>query len=300
MTFRSDSNARVGVTPTLATTALVLAGTGQPVLPLHTPTPDGCSCRDARCDRPGKHPRSANGLLDATTNLELVAGWWRAEPAANVGMRCDGLVVFDVDGAEGERSLAQLERDLAPLPRTRTQASGRDHSWHRIYRAPDNVAVGNSTRPLGDPPGIDLRAGPHGYIVAAPSLHASGRRYETRDNQWPALLPDEWLDVLERPPRHLPTSGVQPAAATTRYGRAALDSELERLLARAREGKRNNELNTSVFRLAQLVAGGELVQGELERAATDAGHLLGLDAHEVRVTVRSAVKAGLLQARSRA
>ena len=47
---------------------------GLPVIPLHTVRDGVCSCKErAACTRPGKHPRTTNGVRDATTDLETVA-----------------------------------------------------------------------------------------------------------------------------------------------------------------------------------------------------------------------------------
>src|SRR5690606_31535964 len=48
--------------------ALAYAARGWPVLPLHTATATGCSCRDRACGSPAKHPRTMHGLRDATTD----------------------------------------------------------------------------------------------------------------------------------------------------------------------------------------------------------------------------------------
>jgi hypothetical protein len=85
---------------------------------------------------------------------------------------------------------------------------------------------------------------------------------------------------------------------TTAYGRAALYGELERLL-RASKGERNDTLNLAVFRLAQLVAGGELSEEELEREAHTFGRVTGLEQVEIEKTVRSALRAGLRYPRGR-
>jgi hypothetical protein len=51
-----------------ARAAPVYAALGFPVVPMHTPRPGGgCSCADASCSDPGKHPR--------------LAGWQRLAPA---------------------------------------------------------------------------------------------------------------------------------------------------------------------------------------------------------------------------
>jgi hypothetical protein len=264
--------------------ALELARDGHPVLPLQ-----------------GKAPRGGYGLSSATTDEGsattdegAIAGWWRRWPEANVGLRCDGLLVVDVDGPAGEQALGLLERMLEPLPPTRSQTTGKGR--HLLYSTP--LELGNSTAALGRPTGVDLRSGRRGYIVAAPSVHPSGRRYRWLNLETPvAGLPAIWLRALCRP-RTRPAIAPRATGRSSAYGRAAMQAELE-LLLRAREGERNETLNLAVYRLAQLAAGGELHQAELEAEATLVGALAGLPALEVRKTVRSALEAGLRHPRRR-
>jgi hypothetical protein len=273
-----------------------LAAAGHPVLPLHTPSPFGCSC-GSDCGSPGKHPRGVYGLSHATTNAEQVEAWWWGQPQANIGLRCDGLLVLDVDGPEGERSLVRLEAELGELPPTREQASGRGR--HLLLSLPVDASIGNSTRPLGDPAGLDLRAGARGYIVAAPSRHASGARYRWTEPRAPAPLPRGWLERLRRPLRVVPPLPLElETAETTPYGRAALEDELCTIL-RARTGKRNETLNYSVFKLAQLVAEHRLARRELEESAFEIALLAGLTPFETRRTISSALEAGLRSPRQR-
>ena len=49
------------------------------------------------CSSPAKHPRTDNGLKDATTDLARLDGWARVWPDTNWGVRCDKLTVADVD-----------------------------------------------------------------------------------------------------------------------------------------------------------------------------------------------------------
>jgi hypothetical protein len=273
--------------------ALELAAAGHPVLPLHTPSPCGCSCGRPDCSRPGKHPRGVYGLKHATTNLEQVEAWWHGQPSANIGMRCDGLVALDVDGIEGRLSLERLEWELGELPRSRLQVSGRGE--HRFYATPEVDSIGNSTAPLGNPPGLDLRAGSRGYVVTAPSLHESGVHYEWLDPDRPIEpLPLAWIERLLELPRLLPENPKPPAMVggeSTRYGLVALEQELMTIRS-AFEGARNNTLNRSVFRLAQLAAGGELDVELIERRATEAALATGLEPHEVGLTIHYALTAG--------
>jgi hypothetical protein len=280
--------------------ALELAAAGHPVLPLHTPTSYGCTCGSRDCSRPGKHPRGFYGLKSATTDLERVQWWWHGQPSANVGMRCDGLVVFDLDGPDGRCSLSKLESELGELPETRGQCSGRGE--HRFYSTPGNDSIGNSTAPLGDPPGLDLRAGTRGYVVVAPSLHASGVHYQWLDpGQLPEPLPLPWLERLNEAPAPLPAMAGYVAVrvdSSTRYGLVALRAELKKV-RNAREGSRNNTLNRSVFKLAQLAAGGELEVELIEHEAHRAAASIGLDWLEVNLTIASALNAGWSFPRSR-
>jgi hypothetical protein len=284
--------------------ALELAAAGHPVLPVHTPTSWGCSCSRRGCSRPGKHPRGVYGLKSATTDPERIKQWWFGQPQANIGLRCDGLVVLDVDGPDGRRSLERLEWDLGELPPTRLQVSGRGE--HRFYSTPEVDSIGNSTAPLDSPPGLDLRAGTRGYVVVAPSLHASGVHYQWLDPERPLEpLPLPWIERLLGLPR--PQAENPPAmawclpagmVASTPYGLAALDGEVQKIRT-APEGRRNETLNKSVFRLAQLAAGGELEFDLIEPMAKDAAQLAGLDWLEIDLTIASALKAGWANPRSR-
>jgi hypothetical protein len=280
----------------LVSAALRLVGEGHPVLPLQTPGPAGCSCADPDCTRAGKHPRGGYGLRHASRDPAAVTAWWHTWPTANLGMRCDGLLVFDVDGDQGEESLGQFEYELGPLPTTRAQRTG--DGRHLIFTT--SRPLGNSTGPLGNPAGLDLRGGRRGYIAYTPSLHHSGRRYQLIDERPSARLPVEWQERLD-------TAGVARTQievdlwadpnAFTRYGRAALSSELGRFLT-AQPGGRNTALCLSAFRIGQLVAGGQIpytqAAGELEVYAG----LVGLPANEAAGVIRRAFQAAASYPRS--
>jgi len=146
--------------------ALAMAAAGWAVLPLHTPDPDGaCDCRKPDCSSSGKHPRTKNGLRDATTDADQIRKWWRMWPHANIGAVVpDGFIVVDVDVADPATVFQSDE-----LPRTATSRTGRGR--HLIYRTSTPI------RPkVGVREHVDLR-GPGSYIVVPPSLHISGVCY---------------------------------------------------------------------------------------------------------------------------
>ena len=155
--------------------ALAYAARSWAVFPCHTPTDNGCSCRRAY-GRIGKHPRTKNGLKDASTDPALIRRWWTMWPQANVGIATgagSGLVVLDEDTYKGgDQSRLELEHAYSPLPETILSLTG--GGGVQYFFSHPGRHVKNGVESLG--PGLDIR-GDGGYIIAPPSLHASGRRY---------------------------------------------------------------------------------------------------------------------------
>jgi Bifunctional DNA primase/polymerase, N-terminal len=283
--------------------ALAYANWGFRVLPLHHPVPAHvrtgqsalrCSCGDPGCGPIGKHPRTRNGLHDATRNPAQIAAWWRRWPQANIGLVTGELAdVLDVDGPAGRAALRRwaTQHDLeleGPLVRT---GSG----WHYYLAA---TCAGNRTGLLEH---VDWR-GRGGYVVAPPSRHVSGARYRwlrplTSDlpaTPWP--LRSLLLPVRQQPK---PPTRLQGAGTGHPYGRAVLQRELV-AVAQAPKGRRNHALYQAGIRLYSLVAGGVLdpteVQAGLLAAAGSAG-LLAEEPVQTRRTLASAERTGLAHPR---
>lgn len=178
---------------TIRDAALTYAKRGWAVLPTHTVINGQCSCGRDNCQSVGKHPRTPNGVKNATTDKITIQGWWTRWPDANVGIatgEISGLVVLDVDpGHEGDESLADFEHQYGPLPIT-TEAHTGGGGRHLFFTHP-GVTVSNKT---GIAPGLDIR-GDGGYIIAPPSLHASGRSYEWKGLCHPDDVPLASLPV---------------------------------------------------------------------------------------------------------
>jgi hypothetical protein len=284
--------------------AVRYAAHGWPVVPLHTPRPQGCSCGERGCGSPGKHPRTRRGLHDATTDPNHVRRLWDRWPDANIGVTTggtSGLVVVDVDLPDGPASLAELEATHGTLPDTCEQRTG--SGGRQLLFAHPSGTVGNRTRVVD---GIDVR-GDGGYIVVPPSRHATGDRYRWTRRIVPADPPGWLLELLARA-RHPATAPVDvprtvadlPLPEETRaqrYAAAAMRRELARLAA-AVEGTRNDTLNRAAFNLGQLAAAGMIdpdrVAAELQRAATS----IGLGPRETRRTIASGLAAGVQHPRS--
>lgn len=274
------------MTSSLAPVAIEYAAEGMAVLPLHWPTDGGCSCRRPGCTSPAKHPLTAHGKDDASADLAQVRAWWTRWPIANIGLRpAPGDVVLDIDPRNGgDTGLAELEAANDRLPETLTArtGSGGAHLW---FTAP-TVTVGR----LVD--GVDVKTR-GGYLVAPPSVHASGGRYEWAVEAPLAAAP-RWLELLLDPrrPTPAPVPTVAPPAPGSRGDRAALAGVLDVVL-RSQEGGRNNALHWAACRFAERVRDGRLDGLAGEAMLLDAAGRVGLAEQEARATIRSAGRAVL-------
>lgn len=273
---------------------------GWPVLPLHTPTAGGCSCRQVDCASPGKHPRTRRGLHAAATDPARIRTWWQRWPDANIGVAtgaASGLLVVDVDLPDGPAALARLQAQHGALPPTCQQTTG--SGGRQLLFAHPGGSVPNRARLVA---GIDVR-GDGGYIVVPPSRHATGRRYRWAARRPPAAPPGWLLGLLERtrtPDLPVPVEVAAPPPAGSRvrrYATAALEAELARL-ASAAKGARNDTLNRAAFSLGQLVAGGLLDPAEVSDHLTRVATAIGLGPSEIRRTIASALTAAAAQPRT--
>jgi hypothetical protein len=240
-----------------------------------------------------------HGLKDATCDEERVSRWWTEEPTANVGL-VTGVVfdVLDVDGPEGIEALnAAAPRDGEasdnhPMNGVDGPTVITGRGGYHVYLG----VTGHGNR-VGIVPHVDWR-GRGGYVVAPPSVHLSGRRYEWLSGgglERAITTPPDWLLALLRArPTDLDAAGqlVGRAETTSPYARRALEGEVGRVLM-APVGVRNDTLNRAAHALGQLVASGLLdlatAIGALEKAALGAG----LDYQEARATIKSGLGAGM-------
>lgn len=127
-----------------------------------------------------KIPLTRNGCKDATTDAAIVKAWWQKYPNANVGiatgLKSGGLFVIDLDidedkGINGYQTLRDWERKNGILPDTWSSITGRG-GYHLFFKSSKKI-----TNRTGILEGVDIR-GEGGYIVAPPSTHANGHKYE--------------------------------------------------------------------------------------------------------------------------
>jgi hypothetical protein len=165
---------------------------GWAVLPLHSVRNGRCTCGRLDCKSPGKHPLISNGVRGATKDLATIKQWWSKWPWANIGIatgKVSGFFVVDIDGEEGEDSIKDLVAEQGPLPDTVEQITG-SGGRHILFRYPANKSIPNK---VGFFKGVDIRSD-GGYVVAAPSIHISGRKY-----QWEVSSRPLEVEIAEAP-----------------------------------------------------------------------------------------------------
>lgn len=194
---------RSQVTP-LGRAALALAAKGMRVFPIIARK---------------KEPLINNNLERATTDANVIQGWWHSGNH-NIGIATgegSGIWVLDVDGVEGEQTLRRLEAEHGALPSTVEVVTGSGR--HLYFRWPTGIEIRNRQE-HADIPDLHVR-GNGGYVVAPPSIHPSGRVYAWSVDSasafadapaWlitlvtgsgasaaaPATPPDAWRSFVER------------------------------------------------------------------------------------------------------
>jgi putative DNA primase/helicase len=215
---------------------------GWPVFPLHRRIlgEDGksrCPCGNPNCKAKGKEPLTDHGYLDATTDEETTRAYFRKYPRCNIGIptgEVSGLLVLDIDGPEGQKSLLALEEKYGALPATLTSATGRiEGGEHRFFRYPEASEI-RSPKLGPEFPKIDVLGNGH-YVVAPPSVHKSGKTYAWVDETAEiAELPQAWVEFLVKAQRRKETGKtVGKARGKTMNG------EEEKIP----KGSRNNRLH---------------------------------------------------------
>lgn len=186
---------------TIAEYAQAYDDLGWGVLVVYRPTDGGCSCAaGTNCHSPGKHPMG--GPNNPVTPAYFPASDWAKH---NVGLTpytsdpkaTPPFFVLDVDDKPGQGGGATLKawvEEHGPLPDTPVARTG--SGLHFFFKHPEGKLT-NKVRALGA--GIDVRAR-GGFVVAPPSLHASGARYEWLQGPWDtdlAAAPGWLLELLQ-------------------------------------------------------------------------------------------------------
>lgn len=184
----------------LARAACAYAARGWQVFPVHGITEGECTCGSDCGDQGGKHPCTAHGLLDATTDQSQLKKWWNQWPNANIAIRtgqASGIFAVDLDikNSDGPGNWAELMDINGPVETLTSITGGGGQHW--VFTLTEGLLIKNqvNSQALGE--GIDVR-GEGGYIVVWPSLHLSGEIYEWDHAVSPMPAPHWLIDILPK------------------------------------------------------------------------------------------------------
>lgn len=217
-----------------------------------------------------------NGLHDATTDADQITAWWTGTPDANVGLVTgskSGVVVVDVDGENGEAALAHY----GTLPVTVESRTGKGR--HLLFAG---TTIRNSAGKLGAQ--LDVR-GEGGYIVAPPSVHPNGSRYQWVRGRYPGMVP--LAEIPETIAARLAgVVGAIPSMTETGAPDSGRLAAVDVVLVGVQEGGRNQALAEYVGRLLGMGAR-ELEVLELARGVNATKFRPPLPEEEVEAVVKS-------------
>lgn len=262
---------------------------GARVIPLHNPANGACSCGNTDCPSPAKHPRTANGLKDASADPDVITDWWQRWPHANIGVLTgDVFDVIDLDGKPAIDAWRQHVDAIGANPETVGMAvSGRTTGGLHLY----TLGGGMKTVPSGKrglPPGVEIK-GVGGYVVAPGSTHITGATYRWVNDYGVISGDTPWTDWysahITAPPA--PAQGATftlppDSGADTTYGQAILRNACERLAATPEGARHDTLVGDTISSVARAVNGGAIADTDGAAAAIQqAARACGLDETEV-------------------
>ena len=257
-----------------------------------------CACTNARwaqhpkasCTAAGKHP--GKGYQEAAScdparvaqmfepDTKIIDGEPAPVPGVGTVLDRDGYIELDDDPRHGgDKSLAELEKRLGPLPPTLTVGTPRGGK-HRIYLDPRRRNPELYLKAGEVAPGVDLVT--NGQATPMPPTVTMHGEYVQLDGRMPVELPASWADDLAKePPKIRPASerrpvgeAVKASAGQAAYVRTAIRDETAKLAAVT--SGRNKALNTAACRMGSLAGAlAEIGLGDLLPAELTAEHLLG-------------------------
>ena len=212
---------------------------GLPVVPLWGLDEAGmCACTNARwaqypkasCTAAGKHP--AKGYQEAAScdparvaqmfepDTKIIEGCPAPVPGVGIVLDRGGCIELDDDPRNGgDKSLAELEKRLGPLPPTLTVGTPRGGK-HRIYLDPRRRNPELYFKAGEAAPGGDLVT--DGQATPMPPTVTVHGEYVLPDDRPPGELPGSWADYLAKePPRIRPARSGGLSARRPRPARAS-------------------------------------------------------------------------------
>ena len=177
--------------------AVAYAARGWPVFPLHPIVGGRCGCGKHECTAIGKHPIT-KGWQRSIASVGAAESSWRGPLGdRGIGLLCGpatGVFGLDADRRHGAAETLRAWGKRGRRSETVIDATG--DGWHLFYRWPEHLEIEIRAQDLGG--GVQCRGTDH-FLVLAPSLHRSGRRYEwlrSPEDYEIAEAPDWLLELI--------------------------------------------------------------------------------------------------------
>lgn len=240
---------------------------------------------------------------DELPGPEQLESWFNNGSHQNLalmGGRVSGNVLWlDFDDMGAYHDWADEYPDLASTAPTQTTGKGCHVGVKTSDPPPGNQDLYYHGAHVGE------TRGEGGYIIAAPSLHGSGRLYEWVRPPWAADWPviDDLADIgLTTRDKAKKSSNVGRRAAGIANGNGRVRDRHPRVeatigtmlgrLATSVEPGRNNALNVAAYTLGGFIQSGELSRSEIEQMLTPIALSIGLGEQETMNSIRSGLNGG--------
>lgn len=190
--------------------------------------------------------KGTNGSKDATCDKDIIKQWWTNTPQANIGLVTDVFIVLDVDvhseDKNGYESLEILENHFEKLPPT-FQVTTANDGLHYYFKKPQGVELSQKTEFVK---GLDLKAHPNNYVVAAPSPvirdDKDKGRYTIKNNVPMADCPQWLIDFILRDEPTKPKNDFTGDLNSSKRFRSKTTELFEMLVKGAENGSRNDTI----------------------------------------------------------
>lgn len=233
-----------------------------------------------------KRPLQKGWQDSATTNRETIEKYFNSINGIGINygiVTGKGLLVIDIDSAEGEKHLLDLQSKHGQLPETFRVKTGKGR--HLYFRFSETIELKNSAGKLGK--NIDVRAD-GGFVVGPGSIHPTGKVYEAENFEVGInILPDSWIEVFTKPESTLNAIDLTSQSAKNILAQACQEITI------AKKGVRNHTLNKQAFLLGAYINTGEYSRETIEQHLTLAALHAGLEEKEIQNTIRSGIDAGI-------
>lgn len=198
-----------------------------------------------------KKPAVDKWQFRATTDETQIRKWWEKEPDYNIGVRCDGRAIADIDVRKAtdeiitefaEKYLANGHKSL-----TVTTWSG---GKHIIYSLPPGLTLSSQNDAFAH--GIDLKTGSGAYVVGVGST-IQGKAYKWANDREVIELPQGHIDLLaERDKLKKAEKSANAGKRVVEEDDEAVRLASEWLLNHAPRGEEGNRDNTAFQVAARL------------------------------------------------